>query len=283
MIVPRVLVLTVFLALLGAACGNGTDLEVVATVDGVEITIDELLKLYSDEDVAGRSGLEALADFDTAGALSLGGPGIATSLGSLILLETIREEALALGVETPVLDSQRAIDEDIPVLVDQLRIAVPSEAELDEVTTGFVESRPCSRHILVDTQAEGAAVLARLVAGEDFAVLAGEVSTDPGSGTRGGDLGCNDLVAFDPAFAAGLSVLEIGDRSGVIESSFGFHIIERTPPPDELVTQAEADARTQIVQQWFNDRALEAVVELDPAIGIWSGTGINAADPGANS
>jgi len=277
------LALTVSVALLGAACGNGADLEVLATVDGVEITIDELLELYSNEDAENRPGLEALADFDTAGALSLGGPGITTSLGSLILLESIRDEALALGIETPVLDSQRAIDEDIPILVDQLRIAVPSEAELDEVTSGFIESRPCSRHILVDTEDEGAAALARLDAGEDFAALAAEVSTDPGSATQGGDLGCNDLTRFDPAFAAGLSGLEVGDRSGVVESSFGFHIIERTPAPDELVAQAERDARTQIVQQWFNDRALEAVVELDPAVGVWSGTGINAADPGANS
>jgi foldase protein PrsA len=84
------------------------------------------------------------------------------------------------------------------------------------------------RHILVDTEAEANAVLARLAAGEDFAVVATEVSLDPGSAANGGSLGSYPVVnsGLVPEFEKVMAELGAGEQSGPVQSKFGFHIIE---------------------------------------------------------
>jgi peptidyl-prolyl cis-trans isomerase SurA len=61
--------------------------------------------------------------------------------------------------------------------------------------------------------------------GEDFAVLASKYSDD-GSARGGGDLGWTKRGVFVPAFEAAAYKLEKGEISPVIESEFGFHIIQ---------------------------------------------------------
>lgn len=61
--------------------------------------------------------------------------------------------------------------------------------------------------------------------GEDFAALAKKYSDD-GSARGGGDLGWTKRGAFVPAFEAAAYNLEIGETSQVVESEFGFHIIQ---------------------------------------------------------
>lgn len=69
--------------------------------------------------------------------------------------------------------------------------------------------------------------LARLKAGEDFAVLAKAESEDTSSAEKGGELGGwikrDDLVT---PFADALAKLDTGQLSGVVETQFGFHIIK---------------------------------------------------------
>ena len=86
-------------------------------------------------------------------------------------------------------------------------IAEPTEAEaaalLAEDPGAWTEV--CAAHILVATPEEADAVLERLGAGEDFAALAIELSTDTGSGAAGGDLGCripSGPNGYVPEFAA---------------------------------------------------------------------------------
>lgn len=83
----------------------------------------------------------------------------------------------------------------------------------------------CSRHILVPSESEAAGVLARLDEGEEFGLLALELSQDPGSGPLGGDLGCVVEGAFVAPFEAAAYAAEPGDVV-VAESQFGFHVIE---------------------------------------------------------
>ena len=65
-----------------------------------------------------------------------------------------------------------------------------TEREAADAVGGEPLRHLCSRHILVGSQAEADEVLALLGAGEEFRLLAFDLSLDPGSGSLGGELGC---------------------------------------------------------------------------------------------
>jgi len=62
--------------------------------------------------------------------------------------------------------------------------------------------------------------------GADFAALAIKYSDDPGSASKGGDLGTVKRGVFFPEFEAAAFALAPGELSTVIESPVGFHVIE---------------------------------------------------------
>jgi peptidyl-prolyl cis-trans isomerase SurA len=62
--------------------------------------------------------------------------------------------------------------------------------------------------------------------GEDFAVLAKNHSDDPGSARLGGELGWQKRGAFVQQFEEAAYRLDIGELSEIVESDFGFHLIQ---------------------------------------------------------
>ena len=68
----------------------------------------------------------------------------------------------------------------------------------------------------------------RILAGEDFTELAREYSDDRGSAQVGGELGEFTRAQMVKPFADAAFALEPGGVSEVIESEFGFHVIQRT-------------------------------------------------------
>ena len=84
-----------------------------------------------------------------------------------------------------------------------------------------------ARHILVDTKKKALKVIARLEKGEDFAKLAKEVSQDPGSKDKGGDLGFFARGKMVKEFEDAVFSLKDGERSDPVETTHGYHIIER--------------------------------------------------------
>jgi parvulin-like peptidyl-prolyl isomerase len=71
-------------------------------------------------------------------------------------------------------------------------------------------------------------VLRRARAGEDLGRLAVEYSDEPGAAQRGGSLGRFGRGKMVPAFENAAFRLKVGEISGIVESPFGYHIIQRT-------------------------------------------------------
>lgn len=89
-----------------------------------------------------------------------------------------------------------------------------------------------ARHILVEDEETAKEIKAKLDAGEDFAKLAKEFSTDPGSGEQGGDLGWFTVGTMVPEFNDAAYALEIDEISEPVQSEHGFHIIQVTEKRD---------------------------------------------------
>lgn len=76
-----------------------------------------------------------------------------------------------------------------------------------------------------ELKAKAEAALKRVKGGEDFAVVAKELSSCP-SAARGGDLGSNPKGRMVPEFDEAAWKLKEGEISGVVETKFGFHVIK---------------------------------------------------------
>jgi parvulin-like peptidyl-prolyl isomerase len=61
-----------------------------------------------------------------------------------------------------------------------------------------------------------------------MARLAVEYSDEPGAGARGGSLGRFGRGQMVPAFENVAFRLQVGEISDIIETGFGYHIIQRT-------------------------------------------------------
>ena len=66
----------------------------------------------------------------------------------------------------------------------------------------------------------------KIEAGEDFAALAKRHSDDLGSGQQGGDLGFAQRGQFVPEFEGAAYNLKNGQLSEIVETEFGFHLIQ---------------------------------------------------------
>lgn len=105
-------------------------------------------------------------------------------------------------------------------------------------------------HILLEGDAQKLAeeIKAKLAAGEDFAALAKQYSSDAGSKEQGGDLGFSAGDAFPEEFESALAKLKTGEVSAPVKTSAGTHIIkllaERGAQPPTF-----AEAKAGIVEQ----------------------------------
>jgi parvulin-like peptidyl-prolyl isomerase len=112
-----------------------------------------------------------------------------------------------------------------------------------------------AQHILVPTKEEAEKVLARVKGGEDFATVAKEVSTDPVSASRGGQIGPfrkGDLV---PEFENAVFSLKPGQISGIVQTQFGYHVIRKVSEkalPPVSADQAKVDIKKILEKAKFD-------------------------------
>lgn len=95
-----------------------------------------------------------------------------------------------------------------------------------------------------------------------FAELAKKNSDDPGSAANGGDLDFFGRGAMVKAFEDAAFALKPNQLSGVVETDFGFHIIQltavrggETQPFEAVRAQLEDDARKQLAQRQYAEAA----------------------------
>ena len=119
----------------------------------------------------------------------------------------------------------------------------------------------------------------RLAKGEDFAALAKEFSQDPGSSSKGGDLGYAGKGVYDPAFEKALYDLKKDQVSGPVRSDYGWHLIKllgveapSVPSFASLKDKLTHELKSQQVEQRFvdvtkqlEDSAFEASDLVQPA------------------
>jgi parvulin-like peptidyl-prolyl isomerase len=286
----RMLAVMAVFAIVVSACSGSSD--VVASVNGEDVVRSqaEVLEPQTDD------GTEVV-DFTRY-------------LSVVIQWEAISQAAAELGVEPTSAEIDQRLDELVAVqgpdatLEDYLTQVNASEEGIKEFAKQLViqdaiqeqllaSAAPisedtvnneilnspldwtvvCASHILVESEEEATAVSARLVAGEEFAVVAQEVSLDPGSGANGGDLGCNSPSGYVEEFAVATMTAEIDVPTEAVQSEFGYHVIlvsQREEATADVVREALTnDALNTAVDDWFVDVIAAAIVTVDDEIGVW--------------
>lgn len=112
-------------------------------------------------------------------------------------------------------------------------------------------------------KAEG--ILAEVKGGADFAALARKNSDDPGSAAKGGDLGFFPRGRMTPAFEAAAFALQPGQVSDIVETPFGFHIIEVGERREAGAEPLEA-VRDAVVEALRQERSLELARKAAEAV-----------------
>lgn len=133
-------------------------------------------------------------------------------------------------------------------------------------------------HILVDTVEEAEKLKADLAGGADFAELAKAHSTDTGSGAAGGDLGWFGLGMMVQPFEEAVVAAKVGEVAGPVQSEFGFHLIlvketriAEHPPLDAIRDELAAEIENKAIEADIAERSKSATITregegIDPTI-----------------
>jgi peptidyl-prolyl cis-trans isomerase C len=150
-------------------------------------------------------------------------------------------------------------------LQDFVRNNPVSDAELqkeyEQIKSRMSGKEYLPRHVLVETEDEAKAIIARLRAGEAFADVAKE-SIDPGSRERGGELGWSNPGMFVKPFSDAMVALDKGEYSATpVKSDFGYHVIQLDDIRDVQVPSLD-EVRPQLQQRLQQQKIERHLLEL---------------------
>lgn len=170
------------------------------------------------------------------------------------------------------------------IVVDAGKEPIPSPPDdvLRKMYTAKQDSyrqpeRVYARHILIKSDASNDAaakakaegILKQIQAGGDFAKLAKENSDDPGSKDKGGELGAIVKGQTVPEFEKVAFSLQPGQTSGLVKTSYGYHIIQvekheqaRVQPFEEVKNTLLAEYVRQQQSDKLQSLADKLVAEL---------------------
>jgi len=150
-------------------------------------------------------------------------------------------------------------------IVNYLKIVKLLESNInitdEEIKSYFEENKESynepeqveASHILVDDESTANQVKEKLSAGEDFAELAKEYSTDTSNAENGGELGYFSKGEMAEEFEEAAFSMNKGDISEPVQTSYGFHIIKVTGK--KAAKEAELkDYKDEIKQTLFDQK-----------------------------
>jgi len=281
---------------LAAACGSDPD---IAEVDGGDtLTLDEvegLLGISTEGEAAAvgdatLDGLELAALNNTPGAGTIDKADAAEMISTWVINELWYAAVIEGGLTDvqPFLDQARLdldvialTNPNVPDLDTPFGVEVVRSNALAPLVTAYMleiegvepqwPAQLCSSHILLDTEEEALAVIARIEAGEDFAALAIELSIGPSAPT-GGDLDCVDPAGFVVEFVEGAAALGGPGITPPVQTQFGFHVInvhsfEAMPSTDPAEIQSAVLSTPEFLA--FQDEVIAREVTVDPRFGVW--------------
>jgi foldase protein PrsA len=281
------------LSIVLAACGGAGG--VAATVDGVEITVEDIQALVAAEGAVDAEFFRVQLQGKIVSLAVLGAAeeefGITASEEDIETqyqefktqlessAETYEAALEANGItdervrqaarEQIIADTlrERLIDE--TPAIDDAEVATELEANSEAYRTG------CIKHILLETEEAALEVKARLDDGEDFATVAGETSIEPQAAQTGGDLGCSTLNRYVPEFTVGALAAEVGVVTEPVQSEFGYHLILVDSIDDDAAvetairTQLESIAQQTYFSEWIQEILTSTEITVDEEYGDW--------------
>jgi peptidyl-prolyl cis-trans isomerase C len=130
-----------------------------------------------------------------------------------------------------------------------------------------------ARHILIKAEtsatdeekkkakAKAEEVLTKIKKGDDFSKLASEISEDPGTKDKGGDLDFFPKGSMVPAFEEVAFSLKPGEVSGIIETEYGYHLIKMEEKKDAHLEPYE-NIKDKVKDQALQEMRKAAVTEF---------------------
>jgi len=145
-------------------------------------------------------------------------------------------------------------DEDIASYY-QDNIASFTQAEQRRVAHILIEFDQGDNSSEIAAKTKAKAILTRLSQGENFALLAKELSNDTFSGENGGDLDWLEAGVMEPSFDdASFALVNVNDTTELVKTSFGYHIIKLTDLKPEVVQSLSA-VKSELQTKVSNEKA----------------------------
>jgi parvulin-like peptidyl-prolyl isomerase len=152
-------------------------------------------------------------------------PASADSLASPTAVPTLEAPAYGTALQQ-LLDRNNLSEADFRTRLQQSMLREKVQTAIGQEQVADTQEEVHARHILVATQEQATDVLTQLQGGADFAQLAQQVSLDPGSKDKGGDLGWFARGVMDKPFEEAAFALQAGQLSDVVHGANGYHLIQ---------------------------------------------------------
>ena len=142
------------------------------------------------------------------------------------LHKSLKEKQLMEEVQRSIVSGVSATPSDVRSFYNSIpKDSIPMVSAQYEIAQ-LVKKPPITLDEKLAVKDELYNIRARILKGERFSTMARIYSEDPGTATKGGETGLQGRGDFVPEFEAAAFALKDGEISEVVETEYGFHIIQ---------------------------------------------------------